>query len=509
VARTWRGLLARVLVLACLAAACSGGGDGGEPTTANLARTGEVRIGVGEDIWPLTGQGATARHFAAGELNAGVYEPLVSLAPDYTVRPGLAERWEMVGPATWRFHLRANVIWHDGRRFGADDVVWSWTGREALLRSVSGTLQSVTKVDDLTVDFVSTSPNLRLPEQLVHPEGPIVPKDAHNDAEPPVGTGPFKVVEYQARRQLVVERFDGYWGPKARAERLTFRFMPDPEVRLEALRSGEVDMVTGLPREAAASVESDGRFQVVRAPAGLTQVLTFNTSGQFAADRAIREAVSLAVDRPRYVAEVLGGNGEPGRWMSPPAVLGAAASSVAPPAFDPGRARQVLDDAGWKVGPEGTRLSGARRLTLILIGGPSVPETGLRLVAAQLKEVGIETSVRKAHDIRTGEQNRDRGYDVELAAPNQNDANPAFLLALRAAPDPDYSALGAQVAAATSRDEVQRLAAAMTAVVVGRDFAVVPVASVFHIYGMRRGVELGERHPSAINQTWITLTPSS
>ena len=496
-----------MLVVACLAAACSGGGDGPAPSTANLARTGEVRMGVGEDIWPLTGQGANARHFAAGELNAGVYEPLVSLAPDFTVRPGLAERWEMAGPTTWRFHLRPNVSWHDGRRFGADDVVWSWTGREALLRSVSGTLQTVTKVDDLTVDFVSTTPNLRLPEQLVHPEGPIVPKDSHNDAEPPVGTGPFKVIEYQPRRQLVVERFDGYWGPKARAERITFRFMPEPDIRLEALRSGEVDMVTGLPRDAVGSVEADGRFRVVRTAPGATQVLSFSSTGQFVADQALRHAVSLAVDRHRYVAEVLGGNGEPGRWMSPPAVLGGAAASVAPSTFEPARARQLLDEAGWKAGADGTRTSGARRLSLTFIGGPSVPEAGLRFIAAQLKDVGIETTVRKAHDIRTGEQNRDRGYDLELAMPNQNDANPAFLLALRTAPDPDYSALVAQAAAATSREEVQRLAATMTGILVNRDFAVVPVAGVFGVYGMRTAVDLGEPHPSAINQTWRTLTP--
>jgi peptide/nickel transport system substrate-binding protein len=496
-----------VLVLACLAAACSGGGDGGPgPSAATPARPGEVRIGVGEDIWPLTGQGATARHFAAGELNAGVYEPLLSLAPDYTVGPGLAERWEMVGPATWRFHLRAGVTWHDGRPFSADDVVWSWTGRQALLSSVSATLDTVTKVDDLTVDFVSTVPNLRLPEQLVHPEGPIVPKDAHNDAEPAVGTGPFKVVEYQPRRQLVVERFEGYWGAKARIERITFRFMPDPQVRLEALRAGEVDMVTGLAREEAGAVVADERFHVVRAAPGATQVLTFNAAGQFAADRAVREAVALAVDRPRYVAEVLGGLGEPGRWMSPPAVLGGAASSVAPPVLDPGRARQVLDDAGWKAGPDGVRQNGARRLSLTFIGGPAAPEAGLRLVAAQLREVGIETAVRKAHDIRTGEQNRERGYDLELAVPNQNDANPAFLLFRRTAPDPDYAALAAQVAGAPSREEVQRLAAAMTSAVVAREFSVVPVAGVFHLYGMRRGVDLAEPHPSAISQTWATLT---
>ena len=495
-----------MVVVAVLATACSGGGGDGEPPAAAPAQPGEVRIGVGEDIWPLTGQGGTSRHFAAGELNAGVYEPLVSMAPDFTVRPGLAERWELVAPSTWRFHLRSNVSWHDGRRFGADDVVWSWMGRDALLRSVSGTLQTVTKVDDLTVDFVSTTPNLRLPEQLVHPEGPIVPKDAHNDATPPVGTGPFKVVDYQPRKHVVVERYDGYWGAKARASRLTFRFMPDPEVRLEALREGGVDMITGLPRDAVGSVEGDGRFRVVRAAPGPTQVLSFASEGQFAGDRAVRQAVSLAVDRVRYVGEVLGGNGEPGRWMSPPAVLGAAAQMVAPSPFDPARARQVLDEAGWTPGAEGARFNGRRRLSLVLIGGPAVPETGLRLVAAQLKDVGVETTVRKAFDIRTGEQNRERGYDVELGMPNQNDANPAFLLASRTAPDAEYTALAALAASAVARDEVQRAAGAMTAVLVNREFAVVPVAGVFHVYGMRAGVDLGEPHPSAIHQTWVSLS---
>lgn len=92
--------------------------------------------------------------------------------------------------------------------------------------------------------------------------------------------------------------------------------------------------------------------------------------------------------------------------------------------------------------------------------------------------------------------------------PNQNDANPAFLPALRNAPDADYAALAAQATASPSREEVQRLAAAMTGVLVHRDFTVVPVAGVFQVYGMRAGVDLAEPHPSAINQTWQTLTTS-
>jgi peptide/nickel transport system substrate-binding protein len=508
-----RGRVVWALVMACLLAACSGGGgDGGDgDAAAEPARPGEVRIGVGEDIWPLTGQGPSAKHFAAGELNVGVYEPLLSLAPDYTVRPGLAERWELVGPTTWRFHLRPGVRFHDGRPFGADDVVWSWTGRQFYPRVVSATLDRVVKVDDLTVDFVTTSPNLRLPEQLVHPEGAIVPKDGHNDSTPPVGTGPFKVVDYQPRRQVVVERNDGYWGTaKARAQRLTFRFMPDAEVRLDALRSGQVDMITGLPRESVASLSTDPRFSVVRAQPGATQVLSFNAASSVGAERAVREAVSLAIDRGRYVNEVLGGHGDIGRWMAPVDVLGLAAKAVEPLAFDPVRARQLLDDAGWKAGPDGIRAKGPRRLELVLIGGPVAPEAGLRLVAAQLKEVGVQASVKKAFDIRTGEENRQKEYDLELGQPNQNDANPAFLLVSRTdVPDPEYAALAAQAATVAGREEVQQVAVAMNRVLVQRNFLVLPLAGVSHVYGMRAGVALEEPHPSAINQHWVSLRPAA
>ena len=490
-----------------VAAACSsGGGSGGAAATP--ARPGEVRIAVGEDIWPLTGTGPTSRSFAAGELSVGVYEPLLALGPDDAVRPGLAERWELVSPTTWRFHLRPSVRFHDGRPFGADDVVWSWTGRELMPRSVSATLDKVVKVDDLTVDFVTSVPNLRLPEQVVHPEGPIVPRGGHNDSTPPVGTGPFKVVDYRPRQQVVVERNDDYWGDKAKAHRLTFRFMPDPQVRADALRSGEVDMAVDLAADALAAVGADRMFHVVRAPIGATQVLAFGSSGPLSADQALRQAVSLAVDRNKYVADVLGGTGEPGRWTAPPAVLGAAADTVGPSPFDPDRARRLLDDAGWKPGPDGVRANGSRRLDVTMVAGPGVPEAGARLVAGELRDVGIGASVKKAADTVTYQQYRDKGFDLDLTMPNQNDANPAFLVAGRTSPDAEYAALIATSVSAADRADVQRAAAAMMRIIVNRDFTLVPVAGVARTYAMRAGVELAQPHPSAINQTWTSVSTS-
>jgi peptide/nickel transport system substrate-binding protein len=486
-----------VVVLVLVAAACGGGG-GGDPGLAGPGDCG-VRVAVGEDIWPLTGRGPSSKAFAAGEVNVNVYEPLVALAPDFTVRPGLAERWELVEPTTWRFFLRPGVRFHDGRPFGADDVVWSWS-REFLPTSVTRNLSAVRKVDDLTVDFVLSAPNLRLPEQLVHPEGPIVPRNGHSDDQPPVGTGPFRVVEYVPRQRVVVERFDGYWGERAQVERVTFRFTPDPAERAEAVAGGGADVAAVAPFGPVPPP-----VRVVRAPAGVVHQVVFNPAGMapfdVTAEPAVRRAVALALDRHRYVAEVLGGNGEPGRWLSPPAVLGPSAALVAPPGHDPAEARAVLDEAGWRPGGDGVRARGGRRLTLTAIAGPAMGEAALRFVQSQLQAVGIEVAVKKASDTVTYREHRDRGYDLDLTAPNQNDANPAFLVTGRAT-----EAQLQEILAAPTREDVQRLAAQITQAVVNEEHGVVPLAAVSRAYALAEGVELAPLHPSAINQPWTALS---
>ncbi|MEW6153493.1 MAG: ABC transporter substrate-binding protein [Actinomycetota bacterium] len=497
-----RFVRAWALVAYVVLAACGGGGagDGALPGAAD-GRDG-VRVAVTEDIWPLTGQGPASKAFAAGDLSVGVYEPLLRLGTDFTVQPGLAERWEMVGDQTWRFHLRRGVSFHDGRPFTADDVVWSWTGRQFLSAAVTGVLDRIDKLDDHTVDFVLNSPNLRLPEQLVHPEGPIVPNGSHNDSTPPAGTGPFKVVDYRPRQRVVVERHDGYWGEKARLEQVTFVFMPDPAERVEALLAGEVDVAANVPWASVAAIEASGRATVARAPAGATQVLSFTTAGALP-DREVRQAVALAVDRSAYITAVLGGNGEPARSLSPPAVLGTAASQLAVVGFDPAAARRTLDDAGWRAGPDGVRAKDGRRLTLALVAGPALPEEGLRAIQGQLREVGIEVATRHGADITTHQEFRQRGYDLELAMPNQNDANPFFLLAGRAAGG------HADVArTADSRQGVQQVAVAATHTQVVDELLVVPLAHVPRLYGLRPGMHLADLHPSAINQSWAALTAS-
>lgn len=516
-------ITARVaLVLALLATACGGGGDGGaDPLAlppAGERVDGELRVAAGEDIWPLTGTGPTAKHFAAGELNVGVYEPLLSLAPDFTVRPGLAERWEQRDDGSWRFHLRSGVSFHDGRPFTADDVVWSWTERALYPSSVAAGLAegSVVAVDELTVDFRPAEVDNRLPEKLVHPEGAILPRGAHSDDQPPVGTGPYRVVEYVPRQRVTVEVFEGYWGDPPAAPRITFLFLPPAESRVQALLDGEVDVAasldgSGAARVAAATAEG---LRLAEAPPGAVQSLTFHVGGDtgsaLAADLAVRRAVSLALDRAAYVAGARAGYGEPGRWLTPPAVLGVAAGAVAAPVFDPARAEGVLEDAGWVRGGDGVRHKGPQRLTLTLIGGPGVPAAGLDLVRDQLGRVGIEVATKHARDVVTLNEYRARGYDLELGTANQNDANPAFLVGLRAGGElgagrADLAGAVEAARLAGSREEAQQAAAAAVHILVNEDALVLPLATVARVHGLGAGIRMGEVHPSAVNQRWATL----
>jgi len=526
------------LILGILAAACGGGDDTGTGagSQAQADPNAEIRIAASEDTWPGGGTEAKSYHYMY-VLNANVYEPLIYLGSDYTLRPGLAERWEILPDGkTTRFHLRRGVRFHNGQPFTADDVVWTWGVRQLegkTLSTVANTLgpDSVKKVDDFTVDFTPAQPNLRIPEQIVHPEGAIVPQGTHNDTTPVNGTGPFKLVSYTPEQNAVVERNDDYWGEKPKVKRITFQFLPDPQTRLEALRSGQVDFVIDLPPDAAAPLEADNRFRVVRSKPGRNHLIYVNKlDTRVTADKAVREAINYSIDRNAYVDVVLDGNGDPGRWMAPESVLDRAANIVAPTPRDLTRARRVLDDAGWRPGADGIREKDGRKLSVRLLGQQEVPESALLVIQSNLKEVGIDTVILKTPDGATRNTLYASGkgdFDLDLEPPNQNDGNPAFLPVLRMysknpntaqfAPNappitengPEFDAEAEKALAAKSTAEVQQAAANMMKILINEDHIVVPLAGVYRIYGMSRNVNLGDRHPSFTNQTWISLTKTN
>jgi peptide/nickel transport system substrate-binding protein len=190
---------------------------------AQAAASGELAIGTTQDDYRVDPpERANVGYYP---LNTNIFETLVRLTPDYRIEPLLAESWEFVAPNTYRFVLRQGVAFHDGTPFTAEAVVWSM-GRIA--QAGGGILgideASTVTVDDFTVEITPTRPNLRLIEQLNHPNESILAPGT-NPAETRIGTGPFREVEYVREDRYVVEAFEGYWGEdKPQVGRITFRY---------------------------------------------------------------------------------------------------------------------------------------------------------------------------------------------------------------------------------------------------------------------------------------------
>lgn len=509
-----------------LLAACGQASSSPSPARAiDLQAT--VRMAYGEDTWPAQGKGIKSTTFAY-PLNMNVYEPLIILASDYTLKPGLAESWELVPPSTWRFHLRRGVRFHDGASLTADDVVWTFAQR-ALQAIKPNTVtdypagigpNSLKKIDDYTVDITPATPNQRLPEQILHPEESILSRNQNFDTMPSAGTGPFKVVEYVPGQRAIFERFEGYWGPKPNVRRMEVRFLPDAQTRLQALIAGEVDFAFDVAPTSVRTLTSDSRLRAVLSNPGRNQLIYINKSGtpphDLGAESSIRQAVSLAIDRQAYVAAIFDNNAEPGRWMAPRFVLGRYADSVAPVAHDPQKAGRLLDAAGWIQQADGIRSKANRRLSLDLIGWPEVSAAAFQLIQAQLRQVGVDVNPKPAADTPTySDLYKNTKFDLDLEVPNQNDGNPAFLPVLRMyskaktnfrfTAGPQFDAAAAQALMATTHGEVQRLAAQMMEMLINDQDIVVPLAGLKRIYGMRANVDLPDPHPSQTNQRWGSL----
>lgn len=522
-------VLLLVGVGSCSRAAREPAQEAGNPSEA-IATDRELTVAAGADTYRTDPpERATLGMYP---WNASIYETLVVLTPKYTVAPGLAERWEYRGGNTWRFYLRRGVVFHDGQPLTAAAVRYSF---QRIARAGGGTPglreDSVAVVDDYTVDITPGRPNLRLVEQLTHPNYSIIAPGS-NPGKLPVGTGPFRFVEYKPGEYLLVERFNRYWGNPAGFQRLRIRFIPDGNTRLLALRSGSVDAIADVPREAVSEVASMPGVQVFRAPVGAYQALYFNIRGEtpydLGRDRAVRRAVAMAIDPEPIVREVWAGAAEAQRTFVPAAMLGPHADRVRGTMHDLEQARRLLQESGWQPGPDGIRVREGRRLKLVLVVGfpnAEVHRPLPELLQAQLRKAGIELAIAMTPDLASYSARLERGEgDLWAELGSQNDANPCFLpdlLFYRGGPTgaempyprwfgpgDRFDRLIERCRTAESFEEAQRWAAEAIRVLVEDEVVVVPVVGVSRVYALRQGLTGFVPHPSGTNQRWDSVRPA-
>ncbi len=332
---------------------------------------------------------------------AMVVETLVEANPDFSLKPGLAAEWHRDGESEWRFILRAGVRFHDGTPLTADAVVKSLTRAF----TISPAMKSMTKVDTVEAEgegivrIRTHGPVPMLPATLVRAylaiAAPTSAKTPEGVITMPIGTGPYKVAEWRrAARVVVLERNPDYWGDEASIDRIVYRSVPDPSTRSLEIQKGDVDFVPDVPYGDLDMLAAKG-FQASRHITARVYQMAFGslTEGPFA-DPRVRHAVSHAIDRTAIVDKVLFGMGEAAagpfsRHMS------FAASGLAVPAFDPEKARALLDEAGW-IDRGGIRKKGGTPFSVTLYTYPQRPGLPPMATAIQgmLAQVGIRAAVK-------------------------------------------------------------------------------------------------------------------
>jgi len=320
---------------------------------------------------------------------ANIFEGLTRFGPDGSVNPGLARSWEISEDGTtYTFTLRSGVTFHDGEAMTAEDVVFTLDraraeGSTNAQLALFSNIVDVQALDDLTVQVTLDGPDGAFLFDMAWGDAVIVdPASADTNATNPIGTGPFRFARWVQGDRVDLERNEAYWGEPAALETASFRFISDPNAAFAALMAGDVDAFPNFPApETLAQFEADPRFSVIVGSTEGETILAMNNAQAPLDDIRVRQAISHAINRQDIIDGAMFGYGTPiGTHFAPhhPDYVDLTANS----AHDPEVARALLAEAA----PDGLTL----RLAL---PPPSYARRGGEIIAAQLREVGIETEI--------------------------------------------------------------------------------------------------------------------
>lgn len=354
---------------------------------------------------------------AAAEILYMVGETLVTLDRDLkTIRPGLAERWEISADArTYTFHLRRDVSFCDAKPFTAKAVVgtverWLNPDFPGVSKWKAGKVESVRALDDYTVEYRLKEPYSELLYQMtqfnfviIDPDQAAALKDnfgisAFN------GTGPFCFQSWKPRTETVLTRHEAYrWGPAFMANagpagfaRFVWKIVPEAATLVAALQTGEGDLSYSVPAWALAEVQANPKIQLLHPAAAFrTHYVGMKITRPHLGDRRVREAISLAIDEGAIADTIFFGEAEAANAyfskatldFNPDMKLGAFR-------YDPARAKALLDEAGWVAGATGVRLKDGKPLSLNFYGFTGDANRQMaEAIQGDLRKIGVDLKV--------------------------------------------------------------------------------------------------------------------
>lgn len=310
---------------------------------------------------------------------------------------------------TYTVKLKEGIKFHDGEDLTADDVVFTYRiplspDYDGPRKSYFEALESVEKVDDETIKFRLNKVDAQfqtvglsfgiLPEHILK-DVPIRELAEHEfNTKKPIGSGPFKFVEWEDGEYVKVEAFDEYYQGRPHLDTITMKFVPDTNAMLTQLKNRDIDFYAGIPASDIETVKSFQNDIGIKIEEGLALSYTFfagNMRNELFKDKKVRQAIAHAIDRETIVNEILEGHGQVAHVPESP-LSWAYNPDVPKFEYDPEKAKKMLADAGWKPGKDGILKKDGKRFSFELKTnhGSRVREDIVVLLQEQLKKAGIE-----------------------------------------------------------------------------------------------------------------------
>ncbi len=326
-------------------------------------------------------------------VNRLIHDGLVAFSPEIGIVPGLAESWDISEDGlTYTFHLRSNLKFHDDTPFNAEAVKYNIdrminedTAKSGLHRDV---VESTRVVDETTFEIVLKEPFATYLNNLAHPGSMIYSPAAHEEYGKdltlhPVGTGPFRFVEWTKGDQIIVERWDESWRGEPSLDQVVFKVVPEESGRALMLESGDAQLMAFVPPELAERLEANPDIVVEQYQSARVLGLSLNHQWEPFQDVRVRQALNHAINKDAIVENLYQGHAKASGSPSGPLITGAV--ELPPYEYDPEKAKSLLAEAGYPDGFEVTLSSPRGRF---LKDGELMQE-----VQKQLGEVGIKVNL--------------------------------------------------------------------------------------------------------------------
>ncbi|GIX07769.1 MAG: ABC transporter substrate-binding protein [Candidatus Poribacteria bacterium] len=345
--------------------------------------------------------------FKVAEL---IFDTLVEYQPETTeVQPGLAQEWSSSEDGlVWRFRLRSGVQFHDGTPVDANAVVFSFARQfraDHPYHNVGGPwlywtslglneiIEDVVAVDPLTVEIRLKHPYAPLLNMLAIPSFAIVSPAAlerwgEDFKTHPVGSGPFRFVEWRRDDRIVLERNEQFWGGRPPLDRIVFRVIPDPATRLLEIQQGNIHLMEFPDPENLEEIRNDPNLRLVQRPGMNIGYIAMNMERAPLDDVRIRYAINHAINKEQIVQALYQGLAVPAKNPIPPTLWGYN-DAIEDFSYDPERARALIRE----VFPDGF----PRTLSFYVLSNPRPyflnPHNIGLAVQSDLERVGIPTRI--------------------------------------------------------------------------------------------------------------------